>query len=75
MILDIAPQTEQMAALAEFRALLVESCEHEGEVGNIVRISHMIGERPDQDERQHVVEHTERLLQIVTRMRALADQI
>jgi hypothetical protein len=75
MILDIALQTETLAALGELRALLIESCEQEGEIGNIVRIQHIIGERPDADERQQVIEHTERLLQIVTRMRALADQI
>ncbi len=72
MILDIAPQTEQFAALAKLRGLLVESCEAESNVGNIVRICHIIGELPDADERQKIVEHTERLFEIVSRMREVA---
>jgi len=72
MILDIAPQTEQFAALAEMRGLLVESCEAESNVGNIVRICHIIGEMPDADERQKIVEQTERLFEIVSRMREVA---
>ncbi len=72
MILDIAPQTEQFAALAEMRGLLVESCEAESNVGNIVRICHICGERPDADERKKLEEHTERLFEIVSRMREVA---
>lgn len=72
MILDIAPQTEQFAALAEMRGLLVESCEAESNVGNIVRICHIIGEMPDADERQKIVEQMERLFEIVSRMREVA---
>ena len=72
MILDIAPQTEQFTALAEFRGLLVDSCEAESNVGNIVRILHIIGELPDADERQKIVEQTERLFEIVSRMREVA---
>ena len=72
MILDIAPQTEQFSALAEMRGLLVESCEAESNVGNIVRILHMIGEIADADERHKIVEQTERLFEIVSRMREVA---
>jgi hypothetical protein len=75
VILDIAPQTESFTALAELRGLLVESCEAESNVGNIVRICHIIGELPDADERRQVIEQTERLLQIAIKMRALAEQI
>jgi Asp-tRNA(Asn)/Glu-tRNA(Gln) amidotransferase C subunit len=75
MILDIAPQTEQFAALAEMRGLLVESCEAESNVGNIVRICHIIGELPDADERQKIVEQTERLFEIVSRMREVAKSL
>ena len=75
MIIAIPQETQHLAALSELRGLLFQSCEAEANVGNIVRIQDIIGERPDADERQQVIEHTERLLQIVTRMRALADKI
>lgn len=74
---EIAEQQDveisHMDALRELSRLLAESVESEWEISGIVKICEIISERPDEEERRQVIESSERLLQIVMRMRAVAE--
>lgn len=60
-------------ALQELSGLLAKSVDSEFEISGIVKICELINERPDAEERKQVIESADRLLQIVMRMRAVAE--
>lgn len=74
---EIAEQQDveisHMDALQELSGLLAQSVESEFEISGIVKICEIINERPDAEERKQVIESADRLLQIVMRMRAVAE--
>ncbi len=74
---EIAEQQDveisHMDALQELSGLLAQSVDAEWSISGIVKICEIISERPDAADRKQVIESSERLLQIVMRMRAVAE--
>lgn len=66
-------EISHMDALRELSGLLAQSVDSEFEISGIVKICEIISERPDAEERKQVIESADRLLQIVMRMRAVAE--
>jgi len=66
-------EISHMDALQEISGLLAQSVDAEWNISGIVKICEIINERPDAEERKQVIESADRLLQIVMRMRAVAE--
>jgi len=66
-------EISHMDALQELSGLLAQSVDAEWNISGIVKICEIINERPDAEERKQVIESADRLLQIVMRMRAVAE--
>jgi hypothetical protein len=75
--IEIAEQQDveisHMDALQELSGLLAQTVDAEWSISGIVKICEIISERPDAADRKQVIESSERLLQIVMRMRAVAE--
>jgi hypothetical protein len=66
-------EISHMDALQELSGLLAQSVDAEWSISGVVKICEIINERPDADDRRQVIESADRLLQIVMRMRAVAE--
>lgn len=66
-------EISHMDALRELSGLLAQTVDAEWSISGIVKICDIINERPDAEERKQVIESADRLLQIVMRMRAVAE--
>jgi hypothetical protein len=66
-------EISHMDALQELSGLLAESVDAEWSISGVVKICEIINERPDAEDRRQVIESADRLLQIVMRMRAVAE--